>query len=256
MPCSLPPAPKQPAEQPPSSGAPRPRRGVCRLTAPQISINAVMGYMGMPADAPVNGSIDRAVRSAIALVEPVLQPVAMWALPDIVDRTRHSISVALPGCAPVRIPANDRLFRGAEQVLFLLLTLGPEIDKLLAELVNGDELLLSMAVDAAASAAMSDLGRNCRAARRAALARRGLQTGAYYCPGCQAMPLEAQQTIFQVLTPARIGVELTDSCLMRPAKSVTNVAPVAAALPAWMQNLDPCQLCNLRASCSFKTVRG
>ena len=232
------------------------RRGAIRLETPQIDAATVAGYMGLPSAAKPGSSIEKTVLGAIALAEPLIHPVAVWALPDLLAVERESITVAFPHADPIQVPANGRLFRGAESVLCLLLTLGPSIDQLLGDLFNSDELLLALAVDASAAAAISTVGHNLRATRSAALKQVGLQTGAYYSPGCQALPLTAQKALFAILHPEQIGMQLAESCLMSPAKSVTNVAPVAASLPEWMLQLDPCLLCNMRTTCTYKAARG
>lgn len=232
------------------------RRGAIRWAAPQISAATVARYMGMPDDAKPGSSVEKAVLGAIALAEPLIRPVALWALPEIQAVKREHITVAFPQADPIQVPANGRLFKGATSVLCLVLTLGSAIDQLLGELFNSDDLLLALAVDASAAAVIATAGHNLREGRAAALKQVGLQTGAYYSPGCQALPLTAQKALFAILQPEQIGMKLAESCLMSPAKSVTNVAPVAAALPEWMLQLDPCRLCNMGATCTYKAARG
>lgn len=232
------------------------RRGLIRLAPLILQPIAVAGYMGLPSVTASGHTGERAINAAIALVEQAAKPIAVWGLPKLLSTSATSITVAYPTQPPVEIPANGRFFVEASSVLFMLITLGEQIDQLLANLYNEDDMLLAMACDAAAAAAMSAAGTQCRQSCQRALARRGLQMGTPYSPGCQVFPLTVQQQIFTLLSPTTIGVSLSKECLMHPAKSVTNVAPVAANLPAWMQQLDPCKLCSLRRSCTYKMVRG
>ncbi len=233
-----------------------PRRGLLRLATPALTPPDVARYMGLPGKVEPDSEVARTIHSAMTMVLPVVRPLAVWGRPDLLAAERDHLLVAYPGGKPVSITGKGPLFAGADSVLFSLVTLGADLDKYMAALYAGDDLLLAMAADAVASAAMSAIGKRFRALRRAALARQCLQMGAAYSPGCQALPLTAQQAVFAVLQPERAGISLSDDCQITPAKSATTVAPVGAALPAWMLSLDPCQICNLQATCKFQEARG
>lgn len=71
-----------------------------------------------------------------------------------------------------------------------------------------------------------------------------------YSPGYCGWPVTGQRRLFAALDPVEIGVTLTDSCLMRPLKSVSGVL---AAAPVALHDIGqgfPC--C---ASCSDPTCR-
>lgn len=251
MPCSS--TPNEPAELSRELAA-LPRRGVVRLCRPELTPGQVALYMGMPSAQAGGPVMERSIRGALALVEPLLHPVAAWGLPDIIALHQDGLTLTYPeDGAPICVPCKARLFRGASMVQISLLTLGPGFDELLAELYDRDPLV-AMACDAAASAALAAAGRQLLDHRRGELQRHGLEMSITYSPGCQALPLTAQRQVFALIDSESVGVVLSDACLMQPAKSATSVAPVGAALPAWMKRVTACELCNLRQTCRFQAT--
>lgn len=232
---------------------PWPRHGTMRLAPPVLMPDDVAPYMGMPSPEAGGPSMARSVRGALALVEPLLHPVAIWGLLDIVVIHEDAVLLAYPEGQSLAVECTGRLFRGASHVQLSLLTLGACIEELLAKLYD-DEPLMAMACDAAASAALAKTGRMFVSRRRAALRDHSLEMSITYSPGCQALPLTAQRQIFSLIKPERIGVKLSQACLMHPAKSVTSVAPVGASLPMWMKEVTPCRLCNLHKTCRFRAT--
>lgn len=230
-------------------------RGTMRLALPPPSTEAVARFMGLPTENAGSAELSHTIRGAIALAEPLLKPVAVWGLFDLVSRQTDSITLAYPGKNQrYELPCSGRFFADATHVQLALITLGAQLEELLAKLY-ADDPLTAMACDAVGSATLAAAGADFASRRQRAMARAGLELAITYVPGCQALPLTAQKGIFELLQPERIGVQLSESCLMHPAKSATSVAPAAASLPAWMKKVSPCQLCNLRQTCNFKATK-
>ncbi|MBW2453909.1 MAG: hypothetical protein JRI68_05345 [Deltaproteobacteria bacterium] len=103
-----------------------------------------------------------------------------------------------------------------------LVTAGPAIEEQAGELVKGGELTRGLIMDAAGSAAAEE------AADRlsAHIVGEGSEerTAAVSCrlsPGYGSWKLEAQRALFPLLPHVQLGVELNDSCLMMPRKSIS-----------------------------------
>lgn len=251
MPCSS--YDNQPVKQPLSASG-EAQRGILRLTTPQVEPIDVARYMGLPDIDQPGAEVQHAIRAAIALSEPLLKPIAIWSLVPIVNLLPDGVEVLTPAKTVQTIPCTGAFLRGISHVQFSLITLGANLDKMLKQLYE-DDPLTAMACDAVGSAALAMAGTAFIAKRREALKQMGLELTITFVPGCQAFPLTAQTAIFKVLQAEQIGVQLSEACLMHPAKSATSVAPVAANLPAWMKKVSPCQLCNLYKTCQFKSTK-
>jgi hypothetical protein len=230
------------------------QRGILRLTTPQVAPDEVARYMGLPGMDQIDAEIERAIRAGIALSEPLLKPIAIWCLVPIVSLLPDEIEVLTPENSILSIPCTSAFFRGVSHLQFSLITLGANLEKLLQRLYE-DDPLTAMACDAVGSTALANAGTTFIAKRQSALKQTNLELTITFVPGCQAFPLSAQTAIFKVLQAEQIGVQLSDACLMRPAKSATSVAPVAATLPGWMKKVSPCRLCNLYKTCLFKATK-
>lgn len=230
------------------------RRGVVRLDRPELTPDQVALYMGIPSTQVGGPSMERAISEALTLTGPFINPSAVWGLPNIAALHQDGVELAYPeDGSPTFVPCKVRLFRGASMVQVSLLTLGPGLDELLAQLYD-DDPLVAMACDAAASAALATSGRILLDSRRKTLQESGLEMSITYSPGCQALPLTAQRQVFALINAQRLDVVLSEACLMHPAKSATSVAPVGPALPAWMKKVTACELCNLRKTCRFQAT--
>lgn len=111
-----------------------------------------------------------------------------------------------------------RLFEGAEEGLAVAVTLGAEVDTLVKRLLLGDPAL-GAAVGAAASAYVDELLDGVMAAEQARIAP--LHLSPRFSPGYGDVPLSYQRPLTEALECWRIGIRLTDSCLMLPEKSIT-----------------------------------
>ena len=81
---------------------------------------------------------------------------------------------------------------------------------------------------------------------REILNKEGLCYTSAWEPGQHGFDIHNQQTAFALLRPEEIGLTLTESMLMIPAKSVTGLFGIAEKE---QRDLIPCDYCELRATC-------
>ena len=150
--------------------------------------------------------------------------------------------LALPG------EMAARMLGGCAQAAVLICTLGAAFEALLrAEQARG--MARAALLDACGSAWVEA---GCDAAQ-AEIA--GRFPGAYltdrFSPGYGDLPLAVQKEICNLLdAPRRLGVQVTDSFLMNPSKSVTAVVGLSdRPQPARIRG---CGFCNLRENCQFR----
>ncbi len=77
--------------------------------------------------------------------------------------------------------------------------------------------------DAFASSAAIALGLEVETVAASLLAEEGLTATKRYAPGYGDWSLESQKPLHALLDAARIGITLTEDCLMLPAKSISGV---------------------------------
>ena len=132
-------------------------------------------------------------------------------------------------------------------------TLGLETDRLLQR-TQLQNMALAAMVDACASAAVEDVcSRLCEEIEKkvaGSLTRR-------FSPGYGDLPLTLQRDFIRLVdAPRKIGLTLTESCMLAPQKSVTavlGVLPEGEEAPAVPKNR--CLLCSMHGRCPYRNER-
>ncbi|MFH1568133.1 MAG: hypothetical protein ABIL09_09055 [Gemmatimonadota bacterium] len=170
------------------------------------------------------GSPDAAELMGLAgQVLPLARPKALYQVCDIVEKAGDSVTIAAPG-GPVTFTSH--ILRAnlevAERLFAYIATCGPEMDR---RDLCGDDILKEFWLDNLKSLA---LGAAIRHLSEHLNARYALGKSATLSPGsadATVWPIQQQRQLFAVFGDAvdRIGVRLTDSCLMVPNKTVSGV---------------------------------
>ena len=119
------------------------------------------------------------------------------------------------------------IYPGADDLALLAVTLGVEVSTTITRLFSENDFAFATVFDAVASGGADFLA---EVAMRAHLERSGLAGGEQsdeasllYSPGYCGWHVSGQRALFHRLKPERIGIELLESCLMQPSKSVSGV---------------------------------
>jgi hypothetical protein len=125
------------------------------------------------------------------------------------------------------------IYPGADDLALSAVTLGGEVSETITRLFGENDFAFATVFDAVASGGADLLA---EVVMRAYLERSGLTGGEesgraslLYSPGYCGWHVSGQRTLFRRLQPERIGIELLESCLMRPSKSVSGVIVTGAA---------------------------
>ena len=153
------------------------------------------------------------------------------------------------GFAAVRSAGLAKALEGCSSVLIFAATVGLGIDRLILryERISPLWALTLHAIGAERIESLCDAF--CRG-QNTALAEKGLALRPRFSPGYGDLPLAFQREIFRALEcEKRIGLTLTDSLLMSPAKSVTAIAGIGSACAG--RESAPCAQCG-KADCAYR----
>ena len=135
----------------------------------------------------------------------------------------------LADLAPLASHDLCRLFSGAEGAVAVAITLGADMDSCIRRrLLTAPGL--GAAVGALASAYVDDLLDELMTREEARFREKGLTLSPRFSPGYGDVPLEWQRPFTAFLHTERIGIRLTEQCLMVPEKSITALAAVRKKL--------------------------
>ena len=161
------------------------------------------------------------------------------------SRSDKSVSIVLHG------KDIARLLDGCSEAVFMALTLGAELERVLMkqEVTDmSDALVLDICASAAVEAAADDFERKLSAELKSEdkyLTNR-------FSPGYGDFALSHQRPVLELLNASRAaGITLTPSQLMVPRKSVTAVMGICSDVREKV--LGGCGMCPLKSRCSYRS---
>ena len=108
------------------------------------------------------------------------------------------------------------LLRGTSYLAFGLSTIGNHLEEKVAELFAKNEYPKAIALDAVGTVAAKFLSNYIKSLVCQEAKEQNLQTTKYFSPGSGNWDISQQKNIFQIIPADKIGVKLTDSCMMIP----------------------------------------
>ena len=161
------------------------------------------------------------------------------------SRPDKSVSIVLHG------KDIARLLDGCSEAVFMALTLGAELEKVLMkqEVTDmSDALVLDICASAAVEAAADDFERKLSAE----LKPEDKYLTNRFSPGYGDFALSHQRPVLELLNASRAaGITLTPSQLMVPRKSVTAVMGICSDVREKV--LGGCGMCPLKSRCSYRS---
>lgn len=147
--------------------------------------------------------------------------------------------------APWLVPDSGQL----TGVACAVATLGDGLERKVSELFAERRAALAVALDGVGNELLFALSRKVQDRMLAGARRQGLGVAGELRAGDPGLALSAQDVVLQLAGAADIGLELTRTLMMHPAKSTSLVQGVGLALPA--QTWSRCDPCPSRARCTL-----
>lgn len=145
---------------------------------------------------------------------------------SMVDEERKNLPFLLHPVAVYDVLSYEEtyqhpVFQGAEKVALCVCTIGAELEKKSADLIQKNDMLRGLVLDAFGSEAAEEVARQSDKVIAQEALRLGLWPSKRFSPGYGIWDIREQGYVFQVLPAAEIGIRLTDSFMMVPRKSVS-----------------------------------
>ena len=185
--------------------------------------DAVLRAMGVPAGQSQGARVERLVADALEEFWSEARPKGVVAEVD-----QDEFSVIYEGAGDNDSPSPLlEIFPRAEALTLFAVTMGAPLSNHVSALFDDGKLALAATLDAAASEGAELAGfhldgivlEDARRDGRANAASRILR----YSPGYCGWNLTGQRALFAALGPEEIGIQLTETCLMEPLKSISGV---------------------------------
>lgn len=197
-----------------------------------------------------------APRRLLAVAERVIEQVRTLAHPravyEVHETAQSDDGAVLLGKGRFTGKILNRVLEGSDLAAVYAVTLGPELDAEASRYAGGGDVLSSVLLDTAgtlalAKASITFVGR----VFEAQAAPRGCVVTLPFGPGQCRWDLSEQRVLFDLITPSRIGIALTDTFLMIPKKSVSGILGIGKADEVF--TTSPCRLCD-RKDCPGRSM--
>ncbi len=137
---------------------------------------------------------------------------------------------------------------GMNRAVLFAGTISQDIDKIITN-AGKEDILMSLILDAASSAAVEQLGNKFDEMLQSRL--EGLYTTFRFGIGYGDLSLSFQKPVLDILEASkRIGITITEDNIMIPRKSITGVIGISEK-PISKKKMG-CALCNMKNSCRFR----
>ncbi len=201
-----------------------------------------LGYRGTEPEETIKALIEESVAELekAAVFRQVSRRVSCQIDGDVVTFgglcvTSHSLALHLKGC---------------EEVFFFAATLGTDVDRLLRK-YSRLQISKAMVMQASAAAMIESWCDKCQQEFASSLSA-GLYLRPRFSPGYGDLSLAFQRPLLDALEAGkRIGIELTDSMLMMPTKSVSAIIGLTADKESC--SVHKCERCK-NVNCAFRKV--
>ena len=213
-----------------------------QVTLSQIPMREILhflGWHGTPVEPPLMEQIRRIRGEALEQVKPRAVMRRFVRLPDgTLEGTRF-----FPQGKDVR-----EMLSACHETVLLAATLGADSERMLlrAQTKSAADALI---LDAVLSAAIEAVCDRMEETLREKLAAQALYLTDRFSPGYGDFSIEHRRDIARELdTPRRIGLTVTDSCMLAPMKSVTAVIGIAETEGSTAEGCEDCD----KQNCGFR----
>lgn len=138
----------------------------------------------------------------------------------------------------------------ATQAAFFLCTAGEEFTRMTNRLNEQGDIMEAYILDAIGSLTVEKAMDKIQQQLKTEMAAKGLKISNRYSPGYCNWPLSDQKPLFELIGNHPTGIQLSDSCLMTPRKSVSGIIGIGANLK---HHEYGCTICN-NTTCIYRRI--
>ncbi len=136
-----------------------------------------------------------------------------------------------------------RLLEQSHRIAVLLMTIGNLLEETVCQLAEDGLVLQASVLDAIGSDAVEKVADYVEGVIGESAYADGFVISRRFSPGYCDWDITQQRAIFRAVNGSKVGVDLTDRCLMIPRKSISGI--VGIGLPeSDIENYNPCKTCD------------
>lgn len=187
-----------------------------------INKRSVLRHQGYKPSSRVSDRVRVMLEEAIRKAKELAQPAGMWKEEEIRDGGSSDLVVLADGLQ-IKSKLVKKVMRGCSRAAIFAVTIGSQLEVEVAKLMKAGDMAEAVMLDSVGGESAEGCAEYLNKLVQKEAHRRGLHLTMRFSPGYGDWLLEGQRWLFKALTPEKIGITLTESCLMIPRKSITGI---------------------------------
>jgi hypothetical protein len=184
---------------------------------------SILKSQGISKLSELTDKVNQVCDDALAIFKELNNPIGLYS-----DLSKEQFEEIYDGEGENEVPSPvTEIFPRAKKLALFALTIGPELSEKIVELFENHDYALGSMLDSVASEATENAGLYLESHYFASSAGAGDismdDSVMRYSPGYCGWHISGQRRLFEFLGPKEIGIELNDSYLMLPLKSISGV---------------------------------
>jgi hypothetical protein len=194
---------------------------VLKEILPNVKDQELARLLGSRKGRKLSPSLKKKIKKLKDKTNRIIKPRIHFKKHKIQEISRGGVQLATD--TSLKSPKLSRTMRGSQEIVCFVGTIGRGIEKEIKKLVNKKRLAEAYVLDAMGSVLVEDLVDQFQSHLDQHYQTHNKTVGLRFSPGYCDWPVTEQKKLFDLLEPQKAGVELTDSCLMQPRKSISGV---------------------------------
>lgn len=197
-------------------------------------------------------SLSTKIDSCKQTLSGLLEPLLHYQMQRI-DKVGKGF-VSIRAGTTFRSPKLSQALKDSDEIVCFVATVGSAIEREIIRLMAEGRLSEAYILDAMGSVAVENMVKQFHQHKEAEFAAQNKSATLRFSPGYCDWPVTEQKKLFGLFGSEFTGVELLDSCLMQPRKSISGVFGLFhTANPRTCPTYNPCQDCK-RTDCTARRI--
>jgi hypothetical protein len=211
-------------------------------TRPVISKERVFRLLGQK-DRKVSGRLSRKIDKHIAGLKSRIRPIVFFTTIKI--QKIEGGTLTLEGGIKLKSAKISKTLGKCDRITFFLATIGEQVDDVIKTSMRKKKLSDAYIYDAIGSAAVEATVEDFQNKMDSKVKEKNQRTTLRFSPGYCDWKINEQKKVFSVLENDLIDVDLNESYLMAPRKSVSGVFGIGSSELVDKDETNPCRLCGM-----------
>lgn len=143
------------------------------------------------------------------------------------------------------------LLKGPNYLVLGVATIGSSLENRVSKFFTQGEYPRAIALDAVGTVAVESLGRYIKNLICQEAKEQHFKNTRCFSPGYGDWDINQQKIIFQIIPADKIGVKLTESCMILPRKSLSWIIGIGKGVVISSKERDACKICKLK-NCQYR----